>query len=151
MFHRTFAPSRDSQNQDRAAVLLPHRLGAAPAGGDSHPQPPAPSASRLGASAATASSSRPAASSVPGSPRYKAAALPAYMALLGGRPSTSQRLPHVLAAADRPAVAYTSLDGLRKMGEPLTQPHWMLQEWHSIAPLLLPLLLPPLLLLLLLP
>ena len=123
MFHRTFAPSRDSQSQDRAAALLPHRLGAQPAGGDSHPQlPAAPAASRLGASAATASSSKPAAGSVPGSPRYKAASLPAYRALLGGRPSSSQRLPHVLAAADRPAAAYTSLDGLRKMGKPLLQP-----------------------------
>ncbi|PRW60617.1 D-lactate dehydrogenase [Chlorella sorokiniana] len=92
----------------------PHRLAAAAQAAPDAVAPLSPRSpsTRLAAAA-------PSSSSV-GSPRARAAALPAYRALLGRQ---TQRLPHVQHAAERAPTRYTSLDGLRKLGELHTGKH----------------------------
>ncbi len=108
MFPHLLTLPRDGR-QAGAKERGPHRLAAAAAAAPDAAAPLSPRSpsARLAAAAATGSGM--------GSPRSRATALPAYC-LLGRQ---SQRLPHVQHAAERAPTGYTSLEGLRKLGEHL--------------------------------
>lgn len=111
MFSQLLALSRDGRAGPKERG--PHRLAAAAAQAPPDvavaPLSPCSPSTRLAAAAPTGSSL--------GSPRTRAAALPAYRALLGRQ---AQRLPHVQHAAEQ-APCYTSLEFLRKLGERLKE------------------------------
>lgn len=97
---------RQAGGKERAPHRLAAAVVAAGAPDTAAPLSPRSPSARLAAAATS--------SSTVGSPRARAAALPAYRALLGRQ---AQRLPHVQPSAERAPTTYTSLDGLRKLGE----------------------------------
>ena len=109
MFPHLLTVPRDARQAGKERA--PHRLAAAAAAAAPDaalPLSPRSPTARLAAAAASGGSSL-------GSPRARAAALPAYRALLGRQ--AQQRLPHVQHAGERLPAGYTSLDGLRKLGK----------------------------------
>lgn len=118
MFSHLWLTPRDKQGREDKA-RPPHRLAlaVAAAGGGDSPR----AASRLTPAAQTASLSSGSGCRSPRSPQgcqsSRVAALPAYRAR-SSAPGGVQQLPQVQAAGEQPAAAYTSLDGLSKMGRP---------------------------------
>ena len=106
MLPQVFAAPRGDR-QERQGIA-PHRLaGSSEPASPRSPTARSPTASRLAVS-----------SSNLGSPRHRATALPAYRSLLG-RAAPPQRLPHCRTGGEeRPVGPYTSLEHLRRLGEP---------------------------------